>query len=66
MKDKLSNEFNLAIAEIDYQDKHQRIALGMAVVGTDRRLLESVVDRVRLYIDRNPSAELALSHTEFY
>jgi uncharacterized protein len=66
LKDRLSNEFNIAVAEIDYQDKHQRIALGIAVVGTDRIVLESVLEKVRSYIERNPSAEFALSRIDFY
>lgn len=66
LKDRLSNEFNLAVAEIDYQNNPQRIALGIAVVGTDKRLLESVLDKVKRYIERNPKAQFALSHTEFF
>lgn len=66
LKDRLSNEFNLAVAEVDFQDVHQRIGLGIAVVGTDRRVLESVLARIERYIELNPDAELAIAETDFF
>ena len=55
LKDRLFNEFNVSVAEVDEQDKWQLAVLGIATVGTDRRFVESVLDKVLEFIYRNPA-----------
>lgn len=47
---RLRNEFNLAVAEVDHHDKHQRACLAIACVGnrTDHvnQLLDIVLERL--------------------
>lgn len=49
--DKLHNEFNVAAAEVEYQDTWQRTELAVAVVSNDARhnamVLENVVSKIR-------------------
>jgi hypothetical protein len=51
LKDRLRNKFNVSVAEVDHQDEWQRADLGIAMVGTDTRyvnsVLSSVVDHLR-------------------
>jgi hypothetical protein len=53
---RIRNEFNVAIAEVDYQDSWQRATLGAACVSTDsayaHALLTKMVNRIeRMRID---------------
>jgi uncharacterized protein len=54
--EKSRHRFNAAVAEVEDQDVHQRATLGVAVVGNDGRLLNSVLDRI---IDFMESLNLA-------
>jgi uncharacterized protein YlxP (DUF503 family) len=45
------NRFDIAIAETDLQDSHSQAELGLACVGNDRRVINSVLDRAIGYID---------------
>jgi uncharacterized protein YlxP (DUF503 family) len=49
--DRLHNEFNVAVAEVDFQDTWQRTKIAVAVVSNDARhnnqVLEKVVKRIR-------------------
>jgi uncharacterized protein len=56
--EKSRNRFNVAIAEVDDQDLHQLATLGIAVVGNDGRLLNSVLDRVVNFMDSLALADL--------
>ena len=50
---RLSNEFNIAIAEVDLNDVWQSAVLGVAAVGNDSRVLNGVMENVVNWIERN-------------
>ena len=50
---RLSNEFNIAVAEVDLNDVWQSAVIGVAAVGNDAGLLHSVMEGVVDWIDRN-------------
>jgi hypothetical protein len=56
--DKSRNRFNVSVAEVADQDLYQRATLGVAVVGSDQRVLNSLLDRIIAYIDGLQLAEL--------
>jgi uncharacterized protein YlxP (DUF503 family) len=43
---RLGNAFNLSIAEVGANDVHQRAEIGFAVVGNDRGVINSKVDKI--------------------
>jgi uncharacterized protein YlxP (DUF503 family) len=43
--------FNVAVAEVDLQDAHDFAVLGFAVVGSDHRVVNSVIDRVIDFVE---------------
>lgn len=55
---KVRNRFNLSIAEIDAQDMHQTIVLGMACVAGTAKLADSVIDTVITFIENHTEAEI--------
>ena len=46
MVEKSRHRFNVSVAEVDDQDKLQRAAIGVAVIGNDGRVLNSLLDRI--------------------
>jgi uncharacterized protein len=50
VKDRAGQKFNLAIAEVGQNDLWQRAQLGLAVLGNDRRFVESALDEVIRFV----------------
>jgi uncharacterized protein YlxP (DUF503 family) len=50
VKDRVRAKFNAAIAEVEDNDVWQRAVLGMAVVGNERRFVESALDEVVRFV----------------
>ncbi|HNR68104.1 MAG TPA: DUF503 domain-containing protein [bacterium] len=46
LKSRLSNKFNISVAEVDHNDKWQRATLGIALVGNERRFLDQSVAQI--------------------
>ncbi|MBW2061571.1 MAG: DUF503 domain-containing protein [Deltaproteobacteria bacterium] len=61
---KLRAKFNLAAAEVEDNDLWQRAGLGLALVGNDRRYINSAMDKVLDFIERTTEAEIIDSQTE--
>jgi len=58
MKDKFFARFKIQLAEVEDQDLWQRSQLGFSVVGNDRRLIESIMDKAVDFLDSNGSAQI--------
>jgi uncharacterized protein len=56
--EKSRHRFNVAVAEVEDQDVHQRATLGIAVIGSDGRILNSVLDRIIAFMDSLNLADL--------
>ena len=46
IKDKLHNQFNASVAEIDKQDKWQQAVIGIVMLSSDRVYLEQQYSRI--------------------
>lgn len=55
---KVQNKFNVSIAEIDAQDVHQTVVLGMACVAGTAQLADSIIDTVLTFIEGHTEAEI--------
>ncbi|MDF2608548.1 MAG: hypothetical protein K0R92_22 [Lachnospiraceae bacterium] len=55
---KVSNKFNVSIAEVEEQDKHQLIVLGVAGVAGDTTQADSIIDHVVNFIESNTEGEI--------
>ncbi len=58
IKDRLRNEFNVSVAEVDGQDHRQLAVLGIAMVGGESREVMSTLDRMVDALRSHPIAEL--------
>jgi len=56
--DKAQQRFNASIAEIDTQDVHQTLTIGIAVVSGDMAHAQQSLDRIIQFMDEYADAEL--------
>lgn len=56
--DKTKHRFNVSIAEIENQDIHRSIVLGICCVSNEVSHANSVIDHVLDFIERNTDAEI--------
>ena len=55
---KIKNKFNVSVAEVEDQDLHQRIVLGIVCVVSEVGVANSMVDNVLNFIERNTEGEI--------
>jgi len=55
---KIRNKFNVSIAEVDDQDIHQSIVLGLSCVAGNTALADSIIDNVITFIENNSETEV--------
>jgi uncharacterized protein YlxP (DUF503 family) len=56
--DKSRHRFSVSVAEVGDQDVYQRTTIGVAVIGSDGRVLNSLLDRIVDFMDSLGLAEL--------
>ncbi len=65
VKDRLRSRFNVAVAELDFQDKWQRAAIGIVTLNEQRSFVEQVLDTVLRDIEATAEAEIVGRRIEF-
>lgn len=60
----LRNNFNVAVAEVGSNDIYQRAEIGFAVVGNDRTVINSKIDKIFNLADELGLAEVIDSEME--
>jgi uncharacterized protein YlxP (DUF503 family) len=58
VKDRLKNKFNVAVAEIGFQDKWQRAQLGIVTISNQQSHLENSLQKIFQFLDRSDSYEI--------
>jgi len=61
---RVQNNFNSSIAEVALNDVHQRAEIGIALVGNDRRTINSKLDKLIEFIENLQLAEIINSDME--
>ncbi len=62
---KIRSAFPVSVAEVGHQDLWQRGRIGVALVSTDVRLAQSMLDRISDLVGRNGEVELLDRRIEF-
>jgi uncharacterized protein len=65
LKDRLSNRFNISIAEVGANEAHQQAIIGVAMVSNDHAHVQAALDQVVAFIQNDPRAELTDYQIEF-
>ena len=55
---KVRNKYNVSVAEVEEQDIHQIIVLGLACVGNEASHADSIMDHVLNFIEDNAEADI--------
>lgn len=64
LKDRLRSRYNVAVAEIDHQDTHQRATLGVVSIANERLQIEQLFESVRAEVERNLPGDLVQAQIE--
>lgn len=56
--ERLTNRFNVSVAEVDHHDLHQRAAIGVALVASDGGNLLDRMRAVKEFIYNNPDCQV--------
>ena len=55
---KLQNKFHVSVAEIDEQDTHQIIVIGIAAIVPHNAFADSLMEEISLFVEENTEAEI--------
>ncbi|MDE3003821.1 MAG: DUF503 domain-containing protein [Gemmatimonadota bacterium] len=66
IRDRLSSRFNVSVAETGVHDVHARAELSVALVSSDRRMAESVLDKADRFVESHGGAMIVRVRREFY
>ena len=55
---KLQNKFHVSVAEIDEQDVHQIIVIGVAAIVPHNAMADSLMDEIAQFVEDNTEAEI--------
>ena len=55
---KLQNKFHVSAAEIDEQDVHQIIVIGVASIVPHNAMADSLMDKISEFVESNTDAEI--------
>ncbi len=63
---KVNNKFNVSIAEIEEQDVHQTIVLGVSCVTADSAQADSIIDHVINFIESSTEGSIIQVEREIF
>ena len=55
---KLQNRYHISAAEIEDQDVHQMIVIGVAAIVPHNAMADSLMDDISLFVEENTDAEI--------
>ena len=55
---KLQNRFHVSAAEIEEQDTHQIIVIGVAAIVPHQAIADSLMDEISRFVEENTEAEI--------
>ena len=55
---RLQSAFNASVAEVGANNSHQRAEIGLALVGNDRRMINSKLDKAMNFVETMQLAEI--------
>jgi uncharacterized protein YlxP (DUF503 family) len=66
LRDRLRGKFNVSVAETAWQDVHGRAQLTIALVASDGRLAQSVLDKADRFVESHGAAVIEAVHREIH
>ena len=66
LRDRLRDKFNVSVAETALQDVHERAELTIALVASDGRMAESVLQKADQFVEQHGGAIITSVRRELY
>jgi uncharacterized protein YlxP (DUF503 family) len=66
LRDRLAHKFNVSVAETAHQDVHARAQITVALVASDGRLAESMLDKLDHFVEEYSGALITSVRRESY
>ncbi len=66
VKDRLKNKYNVAFAELDFQDKWQRTRIGMVTLNSQKKIIEQMFQKITLEFQELIDGEILSRDIHFY
>jgi uncharacterized protein YlxP (DUF503 family) len=66
LKDRIHNQFNASVAEVDYHDKWQRSLLAVACVSNEKKHVEQILDHVLRFTEQDTRIEVVEKLIEIF
>ncbi|MEZ7171441.1 DUF503 domain-containing protein [Sporosarcina sp. OR05] len=66
MTDRVKNDFNVSVAEIDYQDLWQRTTIALVSVASSKEAAEGETRRAIRFLESNPEWEMTDLLLDYY
>ena len=55
---KLQSKFHVSVAEVDEQDTHQIIVIGVAAIVPHNAAADSLMEKISMFVEKNTEAEI--------
>ena len=65
VKDRIRQKHNVALAELDFQDKWQRARIGLVTISNDRTIVDSALSRIRSEVEQTIEGQILAANIEF-
>lgn len=66
LRERLRSKFNVSVAETGFNDVHDRAALTIAVVATDRRFADSLLEKADRLVEEHGGARITSVRREWH
>ncbi len=66
LKKRIRNKFNVSVAEVENNDKWQRISLGLSMVSNERKFIDMNVEEILKLIESDGRMEILNHLLEVY
>ena len=66
IKKRIRNKFNVSVAEVENNDKWQRISLGISMVSNERKFIDMNVEEILKLIESDGRMEILSHLVEIY
>jgi len=66
IKQKLRNDFNIAVAELEYNDYWQRSLIGIVTISNSQHIINEIFDKIGSLMENNPAVEVINQERNFY
>lgn len=66
LKDRLKKKYNVAFAELDFQNKWQRSKMGIITLNNQKKVIEKIFQRIVEDIDKNIDGEILNKQINYF